>query len=84
MDTFHKKVMRVLRAQFKDVEDALDDVPSTGRITGVIISPSFNRLEFSERQARLDAALKKGLTKDEYDHVGPIAILTPREAHVKA
>jgi hypothetical protein len=76
--------MKVLRAHFKEVQDALDDVPETGRITGAIISPSFNRLGFSQRQKRLESALKNGLSRDEYAHVGPIVVLTPREADVKA
>jgi hypothetical protein len=83
MGKLHRKVMRVLRASFKDVQDALDDVPSTGRITGAIISSYFDRMDHSQRQRRLESALKKGLTAEEYAHVGPIVVLTRREADVK-
>jgi hypothetical protein len=84
MATLHKKVIQVLRREFGKVTDALEQVPSTGRVTGVIISPAFNKLDDGARQRRLARALKAGLTKEEESNVGPIAVLTPAEADAKA
>ena len=84
MGKLHKKVMRVLRKRFGDVADALEDVEETGRVLGVIISPAFNGLNFDERQLRLWNALKDELSPEEEANVGPIAVLTPVEADVKA
>jgi len=79
----HEKVLTALRP-LGQVIDALDDVPETGRVTGVIISPAFEGLDHRERQHRVWAALNLMLTADEADRVGPIATLTPAEASVRA
>ena len=84
MDRLRKKVMKVLRNRFGRVRDALEQVESTGRVTGAIISPAFNGIDFDERQDRLLRALKDELTPEEEANVGPIAALTPAEADVKA
>ena len=83
MAQLHKKVITLLRHRFVDVVDALEDVPSTGRITGVIVSPSFEDLDYEERQEQLWSALDAGLTAEEARQVGPIAVLIPAEANVK-
>lgn len=84
MAKLHKKVIAALRQSFVDVVDALEEVKSTGRVTGVVISPSFRRLGFDKRQDRLWKALEKELTKAELDSVGPIIAMTPAEASVGA
>lgn len=84
MGKLHKKVIRVLRKRFGEVTDALEDVEETGRVMGVVIGAAFNGLDFDERQLRLWNALKDGLTPAEEANVGPIAVLTPAEADVKA
>lgn len=83
MGKLHQKVMRILTGNFGDVTDALDEVAETGRITGVIISKSFNKLTHKRRQDLLWKALEGGLTSAEQSHVGPIATLTPAEANLK-
>ena len=82
MGKLHKKVIRVLKQSFSDVIDALDEVPETNRITGVVISSVFEGLSHKKRQTRLWRALEAGLTKDEQEDVGPIAALTPAEAMI--
>lgn len=84
MGKLHKKVIRVIRERFKDAEDALDEVRSTGRVLGVIVSRSFEGLDFGERQERLNKLLRRKLTPKEFADVGPIAVLTPAEADGKA
>jgi hypothetical protein len=84
MGKLHKKVIRVLRRRFGDVRDALEEVQSTGRVTGVVIAGAFDGLDFDERQLRLSKALQDSLTPQEQADVGPIAVLTPAEADVKA
>jgi hypothetical protein len=83
MAKFHKKLIRVLREELGEVEDALEDMPDEW-ISGVIISPAFNRLDHRKRVKKLDRVLRKRLTPAELKKVGVIAALTPREAHVKA
>jgi len=84
MDKLRKKVIRVLRRRFGDVTDALEQVESTGRVTGVVVSSAFNGLSDKERQVRLWQAIEDGMTPREQADVGPIAALTPAEANVKA
>jgi hypothetical protein len=83
MGKLHKKVVRILTEHFGDVTDALDEVDDTGWLTGVIISKAFNKLAHKKRQELLWQALEDGLTPTEQSHVGPIATLTPAEAHLK-
>jgi hypothetical protein len=83
MGKLHKKIVHALQSQLKDLEDALDDLPG-GRVSGVVISSSFNRLTHKARQAKLMAILKKAPTSAEMSSVGAVAALTPAEAHVKA
>ena len=83
MGKLHRKVIRAIRERFKDAEDALDEVRSTGRVTGVVISRAFEGLDFPERQERLNRLLRRKLTPEEFADVGPIAALTPAEATVK-
>ncbi len=40
-------------------------------------------VDHEARQKKLNKVLKKSLTADEFDRVGPIATLTPEELHVK-
>jgi len=75
--------MACLRKSFGEVEDLLEDVPG-GRITGVVVSPAFQRLDFKARQKKLADALQKGLTAQDLAKVGVIAALTPREASLNA
>jgi hypothetical protein len=79
----HKKVIRLLRRHFNDIRDALEDLPG-GRVAGVIISPDFRGLSHDVRQQRLVRVLRSGLTPDEFQDIGAIAVLTPEEASVKA
>ena len=83
MGKLHQKVIRVLRPQLHDLQDALDDLPG-GRVSGVIISSSFNSLSYQARQKKLNAILSRELTAAELSAVGAIAALTPAEANVKA
>jgi len=83
MGKLHKKVIRVLTQHFGEVTDALDEVAETGRLTGVTISKSFNKLTHRRRQNLLWAALESGLKSAEQSQVGPIATLTPAEANLK-
>ena len=84
MAKLHKKVIGILRRHFGKVTDLLEDVDSTGRVLGAVVSPVFKGMDFDERQRRLSAALEAGLTPEEEQNVGPIAALTPAEASVKA
>jgi hypothetical protein len=83
MGKLHKKVIVALRRSWSDVVDALDDIEELDRVTGVVISAAFRRLEHEGRQKKLWRVLKKALTADEFSRVGPIATLTPEEAGVK-
>jgi hypothetical protein len=76
-------MIRVLRPHLHDLQDALDDLPG-GRVSGVIISSSFNSLSHQARQKKLSAILRRELTAAELSSVGAIAALTPAEANVKA
>ena len=83
MVKLHKKVIDVLRQHLDDVQDALDDLPG-GRVSGIIVSPSFKSMDHQSRQRKLSDILKRQLTADELSAVGAIAALTPAEATVKA
>jgi len=65
------------------LQDALDDLPG-GRVSGVIVSSSFNSLSYQARQKKLNTILSRELTAAELSAVGAIAALTPAEANVKA
>src|SRR4051794_10680893 len=82
MAQLHKKVIALLRPHLRSLKDALEDLPG-GRVSGVIISPSFESLSYQQRQAKLDGILKAGLSADELLKVGAIAALTPAGAEVK-
>jgi hypothetical protein len=79
----HKKIIRVLRPHLDDLQDALEDLPG-GRVSGVVVSSTFNRMSHQSRQEKLKGILQHGLTADELSEVGAIAALTPAEANVKA
>ncbi len=83
MAQLHKKIIRVLRPHLKDLQDALEDLPG-GRVSGIVVSSTFNSMSHQSRQEKLNAILKDGLTADELSAVGAIAALTPAEATVKA
>jgi hypothetical protein len=83
MAQLHKKIIRVLRPHLKDLQDALEDLPG-GRVSGILISSTFNSMNHQLRQDKLSTILKSGLTADELSAVGAIAALTPAEATVKA
>ena len=83
MGKLHQKIVRVLRPHLHDLQDALEDLPG-GRVSGVIVSSSFNRLSHQDRQEKLNAILRRELTAAELSAVGAIAALTPAEANVKA
>jgi acid stress-induced BolA-like protein IbaG/YrbA len=83
MDPLHKKIIRVLRTHLNDLQDALEDLPG-GRISGVVVSSTFNSMSHQGRQEKLNTILKQGLTDNELSAVGAIAALTPAEADVKA
>jgi acid stress-induced BolA-like protein IbaG/YrbA len=83
MGKLHQKLIRVLRQHLRDLQDALDDLPG-GRVSGVIVSSSFDSLSYQARQQRLKAILERELTAEELSAVGAIAALTPAEASVKA
>jgi hypothetical protein len=83
MGKLHKKIISVLRRSWSDVVDALDDVEELDRVTGVVVSPVFRRLDHDARQRKLWRVLKKSLSADELNRVGPIATLTPEESRVK-
>jgi hypothetical protein len=83
MARLHKKIIRVLRSHLRDLHDALEDLPG-GRVSGVIISSTFNTMDHQARQAKLRTILQRELTTDELSALGAIAALTPLEAQVKA
>jgi len=83
MGKLHKKIISTLRRSWSEVSDFLDDIPETGRVMGVIASPVFRKLDHDARQRTLWNVLKKSLTSDELENVGPIATLTPEESSVK-
>lgn len=83
MAQLRKKIIRVLRPHLRDLQDALEDLPD-GRVSGVIISSTFNSLDHQARQKKLNAILDRELTAHELSSVGVIAALTPAEADVKA
>jgi hypothetical protein len=83
MAQLHKKIIRLLRSHLKDLQDALEDLPG-GRVSGVVISSTFNSMNHQLRQEKLNMILKDGLTAHEFSAVGAIAALTPAEATVKA
>jgi hypothetical protein len=83
MGKLRQKIIRVLRPELHDLQDALDDLPG-GRVSGVIISSSFNSLSYQSRQKKLNGILSRALTAAELSAVGAIAALTPAEANVKA
>ena len=83
MARLHQKVIRALRPHLADLQDALEDLPG-GRISGVLVSPTFNSMDYQARQEKLSAILKRELTAQELSAVGAIAALTPAEANVKA
>ena len=80
MGELHRKVIQVLKARFSDVLDGLEEQAGTGRVSGYIASPDFDRLDDEARQKRLWAALDRGLTKEERLRVGPIATLGQEES----
>jgi hypothetical protein len=83
MARLRQKIVRVLRQHLDDFHDALEDLPA-GRVSGVVISSTFNSLDHQSRQAKLNSILKRELTPQEFLSVGAIAALTPAEAIVKA
>jgi acid stress-induced BolA-like protein IbaG/YrbA len=83
MGKLHQKIIRVLQPHLRDLQDALEDLPG-GRVSGVIVSSSFNALSHQARQDKLNAILRRELTAAELAAVGAIAALTPAEASVKA
>jgi hypothetical protein len=83
MAQLHKKIIRVLQPHLKDLQDALEDLPG-GRVSGIVISSTFNAMNHQSRQDKLSTILKSGLTAAELSAVGAIAALTPAEATVKA
>ena len=83
MGRLHQKIIRVLRPQLRDLQDALEDLPG-GQVSGVVVSSAFSAMDHQARQKKLNAILKSGLTADELSSVGAIAALTPTEAKVKA
>lgn len=83
MAKLHEKIIRVLGPHLHDLQDALEDLPG-GRVSGVVVSSSFNSLPHQARQDKLNAILKRELTAAELSAVGAIAALTPAEANVKA
>jgi acid stress-induced BolA-like protein IbaG/YrbA len=83
MAQLRQKIIRVLRGQLADLQDALEDLPG-GRVSGVIVSSAFKSMDHQARQEKLNAILKRRLTADELSAVGAIAALTPAEATVKA
>jgi len=83
MGKLHKKINKILDECLQDYVDHLDDLPE-GRVAGVIVSSTFNRMDHSKRMRKLETILKRELTADEYDSVGAIAALTPAEATVTA
>ncbi len=82
MAKLHKKVVAVLKEKLSNLEDALEDLPG-GRVSGVVVSPSFNSMDHRLRQKKLGEILKKGLDPAELSLVGAIAALTPAEAHLE-
>ena len=72
-----------MRPHLKDLQDALEDLPG-GRVSGVIVSSTFNSMSHRSRQDKLNTILKNGLTDAELSALGAIAVLTPAEATVKA
>jgi acid stress-induced BolA-like protein IbaG/YrbA len=83
MAKLHQKIIRVLRPHLHNLQDALEDLPG-GRVSGIIVSSSFNSLSYQARQEKLNALLSRELTAAELSAVGAIAALTPAEASVKA
>lgn len=83
MASLRKKVIDTLRRQFPDVvTEGLETIKSTGRVTGWIASDAFDDPDDRIRQKRLWKLLKKELTADELDHLGPIVTLNLVEAEI--
>lgn len=82
MVPLHKKIMNVLEEEFPDVQDGLETVESTGRVTGCIISSAFTGQNDHSRQDRLWKVLASKLSEEEMSHIGPIVTLSPAEAEI--
>lgn len=83
MAQLRQKVIRALQQQLDDFQDALEDLPG-GRISGVVVSSSFDSMDHQSRQEKLSRILHRALTKQEISSLGAIAALTPAEANVHA
>lgn len=81
MEKLQQKVIEKLRKHFaQHVEDGLETIPKSGRVTGWVAAEAFEELDHRERQKLLWDVLDRELTQEEQSNVGPIATLTPEEA----
>ena len=79
-----RQIVEKLRERFKDIIDHLEDVESTGRVTGFIVSVEFDDLDHKQRQDMLWQVLEDNFLPQELTDVGPILTLTPTDAELKA
>lgn len=75
-----KKVIDLLRKEFRDLTDGLETT-HMGRVTGAVVSPDFARMDDKTRQDRLKQALAN-LPPEDQLKIGPIVALTPEEANI--
>lgn len=81
MDPLQQKVIETLRSHLsRDVEDGLETVPSSGRVTGWVAAAAFEGKDHPQRQKLLWDTLDRELTQQERSKVGPVVTLTPAEA----
>jgi hypothetical protein len=73
-------MIRALSAKFADLVDALD-VPSTGGMARVIVSPAFAGMELQDPPGSILGGTRKSVDAHWVGGVGPIAVLTPAEAN---
>lgn len=76
------RVSNVLRQRLADFEPYLETVPGSRRITGFVVSSSFQRKSDEKRHELLWSVLKNGLQKKDLLDVGAIVAMTPKEARL--
>ena len=79
-----QQIIQALRVKFPDVIDGLDEVESTQRVLGAVISRTFDDLDHDDRQRKLWAALSEAFTENDLANVRPIVTMTPADAELKS
>ena len=77
-------ITSALKSVFPDIEvNSLEQIDES-RILGIVVSATFEDVDYPERQEKLWTALELRVSRDALKHVGPIAVLTPEEAAFRA